>query len=63
MPIHDWTRVEAGDFHHFHQRWIQDIAAALNTGLSHAGGIRSGSLGSNLYPGVGRLCGVLEEVD
>lgn len=32
MPIHDWTRVEAGDFHHFHQRWIQDIAAALNTG-------------------------------
>ncbi len=18
MPIHDWTRVEAGDFHHFH---------------------------------------------
>jgi hypothetical protein len=33
MPIHDWTRVEAGDFHHFHQRWIQDIAAALNKGL------------------------------
>ena len=32
MPIHDWTRVEAGDFHHFHQRWIQDLAAALNTG-------------------------------
>ena len=22
MPIHDWTRVDAGIFHHFHQRWI-----------------------------------------
>lgn len=33
MPVHDWTRVESGDFHHFHQRWIQDIAAALNKGL------------------------------
>jgi Protein of unknown function (DUF4058) len=33
MPIHDWARLEAGDFHHFHQRWIQDIAAALNGGL------------------------------
>ncbi len=33
MPIHDWTRLETGDFHHFHQRWIQDISAALNGGL------------------------------
>lgn len=33
MPIHDWTRLQTGDFHHFHQRWIQDIAAALNGGL------------------------------
>jgi hypothetical protein len=33
MPIHDWTRVEAGDFHHFHQRWIGAIADALNGGL------------------------------
>lgn len=32
MPIHDWTRVPAGTFHFFHQRWIQDIAAALNNG-------------------------------
>ena len=32
MPIHDWTRVEAGDFHHFHQRWISALADALNTG-------------------------------
>lgn len=33
MPVHDWTRLEPGDFHHFHQRWITDIAAALNGGL------------------------------
>jgi hypothetical protein len=33
MPIHDWTRVEDGIFHHFHQAWIQEIARALNRGL------------------------------
>lgn len=33
MPIHDWTRLEAGDFHHFHQRWISAIADTLNGGL------------------------------
>jgi hypothetical protein len=33
MPIHDWTRVEAGIFHAFHHDWITDIARALNHGL------------------------------
>lgn len=33
MPIHDWTRAEAGDFHHFHQRWISAITDALNGGV------------------------------
>ncbi len=33
MPIHDWTRVEAGIFHHFHHGWIEEIARALNRGL------------------------------
>jgi hypothetical protein len=33
MPIHDWTRVEAGIFHHFHQGWIDDLSRALNRGL------------------------------
>jgi hypothetical protein len=33
MPIHDWTRVRAGTFHHFHQRWIAALGDALNTGL------------------------------
>lgn len=32
MPIHDWTRVGAGDFHHFHQTWIPLLAASLNGG-------------------------------
>ncbi len=32
MPIHDWTRAEAGDFHHFHQRWISALTDALNSG-------------------------------
>jgi len=33
MPIHDWTRVEAGVFHHFHQAWILAISRALNAGV------------------------------
>lgn len=33
MPIHDWSRVDAGIFHHFHQKWIGEIADALNNGL------------------------------
>ena len=32
MPIHDWTRVDAGLFHAFHQRWISALCDALNTG-------------------------------
>jgi len=32
MPIHDWTRVEAGIFHHFHQSWAVEISNALNAG-------------------------------
>jgi len=32
MPVHDWTRVPAGTFHYFHQRWIQALGDALNTG-------------------------------
>ena len=33
MPIHDWTRVGAGIFHHFHHEWISAISRALNAGL------------------------------
>lgn len=48
MPIHDWTRVEAGIYHAFHHEWISEISRALNRGLlpndyyalpeQHAGG-------------------------
>jgi hypothetical protein len=33
MPIHDWTRVDAGIFHAFHHGWIEEIARAFNRGL------------------------------
>lgn len=32
MPVHDWTRVDAGIFHHFHQRWVSALCDALNAG-------------------------------
>ena len=33
MPLHDWTQVTAGTFHHFHQAWITAVSDALNEGL------------------------------
>src|SRR5437762_2210348 len=33
MPVHDWTRVEAGIFHDFHNAWITEIRNTLNGGL------------------------------
>jgi hypothetical protein len=33
MPIHDWTRVDAGTFHDFHQRWTVVLSDALNEGI------------------------------
>src|SRR5690349_17646488 len=32
MPIHDWTRVDAGLFHAFHQRWISALCDDFNSG-------------------------------
>lgn len=32
MPLHDWVRVPAGLFHHFHQDWSIEIARTLNRG-------------------------------
>jgi hypothetical protein len=31
--MHDWTKVMAGIFHHFHHDWITVIASSLNDGL------------------------------
>ncbi len=33
MPIHDWTRVRANRFHHFHQDWTMEITRELNRGV------------------------------
>jgi hypothetical protein len=33
MPIHDWTRVDAGIFHSFHLHWVCEIGRVLNGGL------------------------------
>src|SRR3712207_5125918 len=33
MPVHDWTRVDAGIFHAFHHDWITEISRALNRGV------------------------------
>src|SRR4051794_39558080 len=30
MPVHDWTRVEAGVFHDFHNCWLADLRNRLN---------------------------------
>jgi hypothetical protein len=32
MPLHDWTRVPSGLFHHFHQFWAMEICRKLNRG-------------------------------
>lgn len=32
MPVHDWTRVPAGIFHHFNLQWLASLSTALNDG-------------------------------
>jgi hypothetical protein len=33
MSIHDWTRVDSGTFHDFHQSWTLTLRNALNDGV------------------------------
>lgn len=33
MPAHDWRRVDAGTFHHFHHGWIYELNSVLNDGM------------------------------
>lgn len=33
MPVHDWTRVDSGLFHDFHQAWTVELRGALNRGI------------------------------
>src|SRR5947209_37820 len=37
MPIHDWTRVDAGLFHDFHQDWTIELRRSLNAGRLPSG--------------------------
>jgi hypothetical protein len=37
MPMHDWTRVEAGVYHDFHNLWLVAIRHVLNNGVLPAG--------------------------
>lgn len=37
MPMHDWTKVEAGIYHAFHGFWLRTMARTLNDGLLPAG--------------------------
>jgi len=37
MPVHDWTRVPGGTFHHFHAAWIPLLADVLNQEALPAG--------------------------
>jgi hypothetical protein len=33
MPVHDWTKVDAGIFHSFHNCWIAQLVREFNGGL------------------------------
>ena len=37
MPVHDWTNVSSGIFHHFHQSWTIEITKSLNGGVLPSG--------------------------
>jgi hypothetical protein len=37
MPVHDWTRVDAGIFHAFHLSWLGRLQDALNDGIMPSG--------------------------
>ena len=37
MPVHDWTRVDAGTFHALHTAWITHLSEALNGGILPSG--------------------------
>ena len=65
MPLHDWSRVDAGVFHAFHTAWIGEIQNALNHGLlpedyyalaeQHMGGFVADILALHLPPRLDEL--------
>ena len=50
MPIHDWSRVDPGVFHDFHQAWTIEICNVLN-----AGGLPPGFFAMVEHPGIAIL--------
>jgi hypothetical protein len=53
MPMHDWKRVPATIYHHFHQQWTISICNALNAGLLPTGySALVEQYSSGLYPDV-----------
>ena len=53
MPMHDWKRVPATIYHHFHQQWTISICNALNAGLLPPGySALVEQYSSGLYPDV-----------
>lgn len=41
MPIHDWSCVDHGVFHDFHQAWTIEIRNALKDDVEKAGSERA----------------------
>jgi hypothetical protein len=53
MPMHNWKRVPATIYHHFHQRWTIAICDALNAGMLPEGySALVEQYSSRLYPDV-----------
>ncbi len=52
MPVHDWTKVDAGTFHSFHNAWITHLMGMLNDGVLPQGYYALSELySSRLIPG------------
>jgi len=49
MPIHDWTKVDAGTFHDFHQGWTIEIRNALDRGVLPSGYVAATHQQANGY--------------
>jgi hypothetical protein len=53
MPLHDWSRVRHGMFHHFHNSWIYKLADQLNAGALPQGFYAAGEqIPSRIEPDV-----------
>jgi hypothetical protein len=44
MAVHDWSKLRAGKFHHFHNSWIYKLSDRLNAGILPPGVYAAGEL-------------------